>query len=220
MTTKTKKSSEKEFTKDEFQSLWGEEGYYDNCQLGIGIDSVCDKVLYPHLSPSKTVLEIGCGGGVFTERIAKRVQAVVAIDVIKKPSRLEAIRNLMYLELPNQNYECKGVAMGAIDFAFSSGCFCHLPYHALKEYLRSVHKVLVEGGEFVFMISDWEYLKNLCTDFERETLKPNDFTSAGHFYQDHTTLKSIMDETQWEVISEDMIPEHETWDRYIHLKKK
>lgn len=213
-------SSQKEFTKKEFQSLWGEEGYYDNCQLGIGIDAVCEKVLFPFLSKNKVVLEIGCGGGVFTERIHPRCKSVVAIDVVKKPDRLKKFERLMYIELPNKNYGCKGVALEAIDFAFTSGCFCHLPYDALKKYLQSINARLKKGADFVFMISDWEYLKEICTEEERKTLKPNDFTSAGHFYQDHTTLGEIMNPEQWEVISDDMIPEHKTWDRYIHLRKK
>ena len=213
-------TQKKEFTKTEFQSLWGDNGYYDQCQLGIGIEAVCEKVLYPFLSKDKVVLEIGCGGGTYTERIHSRCKSVVAIDVIKKPERLNSLDRLLYIELPNKNYECKGVATDAIDFAFTSGCFCHLPYKALKKYLQSVNSKLKKGADFVFMLSDWEYLKELCSEEERANLKPNDFTSAGHFYQDHTTLSEIMNADQWEVVSEDMIPEHKTWDRYIHLRKK
>lgn len=58
MNQKTKKTSH-EFTKEQFQGLWGSEGYYDQCQLGIGIEAVCSKVLYPFLSSNKDVLEIG-----------------------------------------------------------------------------------------------------------------------------------------------------------------
>lgn len=211
----------KEFSKKEFQELWGLEGYYEpHNNHGVGIEKSCETVLYPFLSEDKDILEIGCGGGAFTERIIKSCKSLTAIDVIKQPERLKSYQKLSYIELPNKNYSCKGVDSEVMDFAFSSGVFCHLPYLALKEYLYSVNRVLKHGGDFVFMLSDWDNLKKIISEEEQKTSKPDDFTSSGHFHQDETTLFEIYDEDLWDIISENMIPDYGSWYRYIHLRKK
>ena len=190
-----------DFTKEFFVRTWGKDGYYENFSYGVGIDKVFEVCVKPFIYGGKRVLEIGSGGGVFTQRIRPSLCGLTCIDVIPKP---ETVDCCLYIELDNQDYKCTGVKSNDYDFAFSYNVFCHLSNDAIREYLRSVQRVLVKGGDFVFMLSRY--------GGEIGTLLP-----MGHFAQDERTLPLVIGEG-WEVISPDMIPEHR--DIIIHLKKK
>lgn len=202
-----------ELTKQFFQEAWGENGYYENFSYGVGIDAVCEKCLYPFIQ-DKEVLEIGSGGGVFTKRIAERAKRLTAIDVIKRPESF-TWENLIYVELPDKNYACEGVKSESIDFAFSYNLFCHLPDHAIRQYLKSVNRVLRQGGSFVFMLSNFQEVKK---GFKDKGFKRGDFLTNGHFYQDDKTIYTVIEYNQWKMINVNMIPEHR--DIIIHLEKR
>src|SRR5688572_5875873 len=140
----------KDFSKQFFTQSWGPDGYYENFSYGVGIDKVCEVALYPFINTITRVLEIGSGGGVFTKRIIPRVDDLICIDVIPKP---QALNGVQYIELGNQDYYCTGVNDDSIEFAFSYNCFCHLSNEAIREYLKSVNRVLRKGKSFVFMLS-------------------------------------------------------------------
>lgn len=195
----------KGFNKKEFQTFWGEDGYIENFSYGVGIETVCNVCLYPFIKGN--VLEIGSGGGTFTKRIKANL---TAIDVIKKPKLFDSL-GLNYIELGDRDYKCTGVESGSIDFAFSYGVFCHLPNHALIEYLQSVNRVLKTGGDFVFMLSEYSRYKPYSMKF-----KFGEMTSRGHYYQNLKTVRLIVGEG-WKIVNVDMIPEHR--ERMIHIKK-
>jgi|GEM_PF-2818684 len=207
----------KNFTKDFFQLAWGAEGYYENFNYGLGIESVCDVSLTPFLSLKKNALEIGCGGGVFTERMIGKFKSVTGIDVISKPKKFDEFKEFNYIELPNQSFDCKGVLVNSIDFCFSYNVFCHLSNEALAEYLISVNKVLKKGGDFVFMIANFEHSKKHFPN-EINNFKIGDMLPIGHFYQSTETLNIIADLNKWEIVNSNLLPEHR--DIIIHLKKK
>lgn len=190
-----------DFTKDFFKSAWGPQGYYENFSYGVGINKVC-KVCVEPFALGSNVLEIGSGGGVFTNRITEWTGRLTCIDVIPKPDPFTPIAK--YIELDNQDYFCTGVPDNSIDFAFSYNVFCHLSNEAIRQYLVSVKRVLRNGGDFVFMLSSY--------GGELGTLLP-----VGHFAQDERTLDIVIGEG-WEIVSRNMIPEHR--DIIIHLKKK
>lgn len=205
-----------EFTKDFFQTAWGNGGYTEEITYGVGMDKICELCLYPFVDKTKSVLEIGSGGGAFTEKIAGKVKHLTAIDVIKKPPRFNRFNNFRYIELKEKNYLCAGVKDKSIDFCFCYGVFCHFPDEVIRVYLRSVHRVLKKGCSFIFMLSSFEkckhYFSETAKDFTRGRVLP-----IGHFYQDDETLKIIADFKEWELINPNMIPEHR--DIIIHLKK-
>ena len=200
-----------DFTKKQFQDFWGADGYYENFQFGVGIERVVEKTITPFYSNTKTALEVGCGGGVFTDRLIGHFKHLYAIDVIAKPNRFKW-DDFTFIEVPNQDYTCHGIESNTIDYCFSYGVFCHLSDQALKEYFENVYRVLKKGGNFVFMISNFEKFTagENCSSFKRGDLLP-----GGHFVQDDRTLDLLGD--KWKIVSRDMIPEHR--DLLIHLKK-
>lgn len=202
----------KDFDKEFFQRSWGEGGYYENFSYGIGIDKVCEVALYPFLNKEKTVLEIGCGGGVFTERIVGKVKYLYGIDVIKQPERFKEFADFTYIELTDKNYSCTGIKSNSIDFCFAYNVFCHLSNEAITKYLKSVNRVLKSGGDFVFMLASYAHTRqHLDREYELGELTP-----LGHFHQSLETLPVIIGHG-WTVISVNLTPEHR--DIIVHLKK-
>jgi SAM-dependent methyltransferase len=200
-----------DFSKAYFQGVWGE-GYYEHFSYGVGIDKVFEVCVSPFLKG--TVLEIGSGGGVFTEMIQGKAD-LIAIDVIKMPERFSEFENFTYYELSDKSFICEPIESESIDFCFSYNVFCHFSNEAIREYLKSVHRVLKPGGDFVFMLAKFERTKKHVDYPERYTL--GDLLPMGHFYQDLRTLDLVVGDG-WEIVNRDMIPEHR--DILIHLKKK
>lgn len=196
-----------DFTKQFFTDSWPG-GYYENFSYGVGIDKVCEKCVYP-FAEGKEVLEIGSGGGVFSVRLFVLAKKLTCIDVVPKPDLFDSIPGINYIELPDKDYNCTGVDDNSKDFAFSYNVFCHLSNEAIRQYLKSVHRVLKTGGDFVFMLSS--YGRGLPDD-QLGTLLP-----MCHFVQDERTLLLVIGEG-WQIISENMIPEHR--DIIVHLKKR
>jgi SAM-dependent methyltransferase len=195
-----------------FQKAWGE-GYYEHFSYGVGIDNVFEKCVVPFCSQDKTALEIGPGLGSFTEMMWYKFEHFTAIDVIKMPSVFNNyIDSFTYHELTNQSFDCGPVKTHSIDFCFSYNVFCHFSNAAIREYLKSVYKVLKTGGDFVFMISNYENVKKHVTG----NYSLGDFLPMGHFYQDLRTLDLVVG-PEWKIVNRNMIPEHR--DILIHLKK-
>lgn len=193
-----------DYDKSFFIQSWGKDGYYENFSYGVGIEKVCEVCLYPFVNSTVRVLEIGSGGGVFSQRIWPKAGSLTCIDVIPRPDHF--MPSIGYIELDNQDFNCTGVPDASIDFCFAYNVFCHLSNDSIRQYLESVNRVLRPGGDFVFMLSS--YGKGLPLG----VLLP-----MGHFTQDERTLPLVMGEG-WEVVSENMIPQHR--DIIVHLKKK
>lgn len=205
---------ETDYNKTFFQNAWGELGYYETFSYGVGIDKVCVVALYPFCSLKKRALEIGSGGGTFTERMISKFEHLTAIDVISMPAKFNAYQDFTYIELPSRNYNCEGMREDEIDFTFSYNVFCHLSNDAIKKYISSVYKVLKKGGDFVFMISD----VNNIIEPNKWQYKLGEQLPMGHYYQNHLTIDLVTDFNEWEVVNRNLIPEHR--DIIIHLKKK
>jgi FkbM family methyltransferase len=207
----------KDFTKEFFQNAWGEDGYYENFNYGVGIDAVCNAGLFPFASVEKNALEIGCGGGVFTQRMLGKFKNVTGIDVIRKPERFKDFPDFKYIELQNQSFGCDGVPDSSIDFCFCYNVFCHISNKGLSEYLKSIHRVLKPGADFVFMLSSFENAKKHFPE-EADKFQLGDMLPIGHFYQSEETLKIISKDAHWDIVSENLLPYHR--DIIVHLKKK
>jgi SAM-dependent methyltransferase len=204
------------FDKEFFQRTWGDDGYFERFTYGVGYKNVAEICIYPFISINKNALEIGPGGGTFTDLMNGRFNHLTAIDVIKKPKQFGSYSNFTYIELPDQSFDCYGVGSNSIDYCFSYNLFCHLSNEALTQYLKGVHRVLRRGGDFVFMLANFEHTKIHVVRPEKYSLGDN--LPMGHFYQDLRTLDLIMDQDKWEAVNNNLLPEHR--DIIVHLKKK
>lgn len=203
-----------DYSKQYFKSVWPE-GYYEKFNYGVGIDKVCEVCLDPFFSNIKDALEIGSGGGAFTERMIGNFRYITVLDVIPLPQKFMPYHNFSYIELEDKSYNCALVGDDTKDFCFSYNLFCHLSNEAIKEYVENVHRVLRKGADFIFMIANFEHTKK---HLEHDNFQLGQSTPLGHFVQDLRTIDIVVDKEKWEVVNPSMIPEHR--DIIVHLKKK
>lgn len=204
-----------DFTKEQFINFWGNTGYYEKFNYGIGFDEVVKRTILPFANKEHTCLEIGSGGGVFTEVLSQHFGQVIAIDVIPEHDGVR-YPNVKFIELDNQDYDCTGVKNRSIDFVFSYGVFCHFSNLAIGKYVQSIYKVLKKGGEGIIMISDVDKLTQYYSTFDNwSKYNYGDKMKIGHFYQDDKTVNIFAN--KFTVLSRNITPEHR--DIVVHIKK-
>lgn len=108
-----------------------------------------ERLFRAFLGDAAVVLEIGAGGGRFTERLLQHHARVIAADTA--PTMLALLRQrfgtrggLELLRLDGRGLA--PLADGTIDAVFSYDVFVHLPAWEIYNYLREIRRVLVPGG--------------------------------------------------------------------------
>ena len=126
----------------------------------IGIDVPADqivsyldeKVFAPFLGDCEVLLEIGCGGGRFTEILIPKCRRLIAADVA--PTMLKLVHE-RFLHVGHIEYlELDGLGLSPIpdetvDAAFSYDVFVHLQHWDIYNYLVELNRVLKPGGRAI-----------------------------------------------------------------------
>jgi SAM-dependent methyltransferase len=141
-----------DFTKQQFLGFWGQTGYtetWDGYEKNWAHEIL--DIVKANLHPQSVVLEIGCGSGYWTNKIAPMCASMVAIDLIPRPN---IDQKVIYIENDNQQFNCNSITTGSIDFVFSFGVFCHLSLSACELYLQDILRVLKPNGKALLMYGD------------------------------------------------------------------
>jgi SAM-dependent methyltransferase len=106
----------------------------------------------PHLGPDADVVELGCGGGKFSLRLAPRCRSLVCTDIA--PAMIEHTRlsfgerrvggNVSYHVLNGVDFS--GIPAGSADFIFSYDVQLHLQPQNVFSYMLDARRVLRNGG--------------------------------------------------------------------------
>jgi SAM-dependent methyltransferase len=112
-----------------------------------------DRVVFaPFLETNDVMLEIGPGGGRFTELLLPKCRRLIAVDT--SPTMLDLLRERFGADAPieyrlGDGLGLAGVADSSVDAAFSYGVFVHLQHWDTYNYLRELHRVLKPGGKAI-----------------------------------------------------------------------
>jgi|TARA_Y100000310_G_scaffold174564_1_gene174593 SAM-dependent methyltransferase len=99
------------------------------------------------LSPSSVFLEIGAGDCSLSERVARFVQKVVAVDVSDRILRdMNLPRNVTLMLSDGITIP---VEPGTVDVAYSNQLMEHLHPEDASEQLKSIHRSLCHGGKYI-----------------------------------------------------------------------
>lgn len=113
-----------------------------------------------HLYQGKRVLEIGCGIGIDAAEFAKNGAEYVGLDISENSIKIAQTR-FKELGLSGRLIVRNGTNLsnlGQFDLVYSYGVLHHYP--EIEQIVDSVNKVLVENGEFKFMVyarNSWKY---------------------------------------------------------------
>jgi SAM-dependent methyltransferase len=110
------------------------------------------EVFSPFLGTCGTLLEIGAGGGRFTEILLPKCRRLIASDT--SPTMLKLLRKrfphdtkIEYLLLDGKGLS--GVDARSVDAAFSWGVFVHLQHWDIYNYIQELKRVLRPGGKAI-----------------------------------------------------------------------
>jgi SAM-dependent methyltransferase len=116
---------------------------------------VRDHYLLPYIDPSKTVLEIGPGGGRWT-RYMMGAGTLYAVDYHQEllNELHRHVRGSNLHPILNNGNDFPGIPDASIDFGFSFGTFVHLDVDIIERYLANLKRVLAPGATVVIQYSD------------------------------------------------------------------
>lgn len=113
------------------------------------------ELVAPYLGTDVDVLELGCGGGKFSRRLAPRCRSLVCTDIsaeMIEQTRDEVRRagcgdNVSYRVLNGVDFT--GVADASVDFIFSYDVQLHLQPQNVFSYMLDARRVLRDAGVFM-----------------------------------------------------------------------
>ena len=101
------------------------------------------------------VLELGCGGGKFSQRLAPRCRSLVCTDISQ--AMIEHTRagldrrgvgaNVSYRVL--DGFDFRGITDASVDFIFSYDVLLHVQMQNVFSYLLDARRILRDGGVFM-----------------------------------------------------------------------
>jgi SAM-dependent methyltransferase len=133
-----------------------------------------EHVFKPFIDKVDTILEIGAGGGRFTEVLVTKASLVIAADTA--PTMLKLLRRRFARDPRVRTVLLDGRSLGtlpnaSVDVVFSYDVFVHLPHWEIFNYLREMKRVLRLGGRAVIhhgnVLSELGW-KKFLDDAERE----------------------------------------------------
>ncbi len=136
----------------------------DPALMGLDAESPEDVVPYldrtvfePFFGRCGVMLEIGAGGGRFTEVLLPRCDKLIAVDT--SPTMIDLLHKRF---AGDGRLECQlvdghglsRIADGSIDAGFSYGVFVHLQHWDIYNYLTELERVLKPGGKALIQHSN------------------------------------------------------------------
>ncbi len=121
-----------------------------DCASSDFVDVIDRQVIEPFLGTMDTALDIGAGGGRFTEVLLPKARHVIASEVA--PSMLPHLRGRFHRDAHVEYLLLDGRGLrplrdGSVDAVLSYGVFGHLQHWDIFNYLVEIERVLVPGGK-------------------------------------------------------------------------
>jgi 2-polyprenyl-3-methyl-5-hydroxy-6-metoxy-1,4-benzoquinol methylase len=174
-------------------------------------DLVVEELAGPYLAGSVDVLELGCGGGKFSMRLAPRSGSLMCTDISDEMigqtrATLTANglgTNVDYRRLNGIDFE--GIPSNSIDFVFSYDVLLHLQPQNLFSYLFDARRILRAGGVFMLHQIDLTTpggMDHFLVQYQHETWKHDlgDMRRRGHiFFMSEDQLRALAAESGFSV---------------------
>jgi SAM-dependent methyltransferase len=156
-------------------------------------DYMVETVAAGDIGLDRDVLELGCGGGKFTLRLAPKCRSLVCTDI--SPEMIEHTKaglverglsgNVRYQVLNGTDFE--GIPADSVDFIFSYDVMLHLQPQNVFSYLIDARRILRQNGVFMLHqinLSSLGGLNHFLQQYSGDTWKRDfdDLRRRGHIY--------------------------------------
>lgn len=144
----------------EYDDWWLRRGRYDrgeaaNARWFAEVGEV--EAAFDRCAPDGDVLELACGTGLWTRRLAARARRVTAIDAAPEPLALARERLAAMPGAARVHFVCADVFTWRPDGAFDACCFAfwlsHVPEERFAAFWATVGAALAPGGRVLFLDS-------------------------------------------------------------------
>ena len=155
------------------------------------------ELLLPQWVETKSVLEIGCGTGYWTQFMSQTANSILASDV--NEAMLEIARSKSYPKIPEfiaLDYEQIDGFEGQYDIIFAGFVVSHIRRENLSNFLAKLSRRLKRGGEIIFM--DNAFVEGSNTPISETDKHGNTFQERS--LQDgskHKVLKNFYEAADW-----------------------
>jgi 2-polyprenyl-3-methyl-5-hydroxy-6-metoxy-1,4-benzoquinol methylase len=156
-------------------------------------DYIVETLVAAELGPDRDVLELGCGGGKFSKRLAPRCRSLLVTDIslaMVEHAKEELASaglsgNAEFRVLSGTDFN--GVEDASLDFVFSYDVMLHLQPQNVFSYLVDARRILRDNGVFMLHqinLSSGGGLQHFLQQYSGDTWKRDfgDLRRRGHIY--------------------------------------
>lgn len=111
--------------------------------------AMVEEKIYPNIHKDSSVLEIGPGGGKWSEFMAGKVKRLALVDMSPKCIRIcrNRFKNCLNIDYHvNNGMDLRAISSESIDFIWSFDCFVHIDSRDAASYVKEFRRVLKIGG--------------------------------------------------------------------------
>ena len=160
-------------------------------------NSLVEHVLKPHVPAGSRVLEIGPGGGRWTEHLIQRASNLTVVDLTPTcieicKERFKEFHNIEYFV--NDGRSLDFIAEASIDRVWSWDVFVHISSEDVREYIQQLARVMKPHGQALIhhakqgrQRSGWRSdmtdvkMREYCTEFGLEVLRQFESWDGGKY---------------------------------------
>jgi hypothetical protein len=153
-----------------FNNLW-EGGYYEGDPLdpmgksGYGLLGYVNALyaiyltcIKPYINETTAVCEIGCGRGAWTKTFLK-AQEIWCLDALSAEHNkfwdyVGKNNKIKYIQV--NDFSCSPLPDNKFSYLFSFGCFCHISFEGITEYMKNIYNKLLPEAHGFIMVADYD----------------------------------------------------------------
>jgi len=225
-----------------FQNLWKggtarpKLGWKKSAELAKfqDLNGIVKTCINPYVNNNTTVLEIGAGGGFWTQKMlhAKEIFCLDALSAKHNKfwSRIKKQDNIKYFKV--EDFSCNELINNSINYVFSYDVFCHISYSGAEAYLKNMYKKLKRRSNCFIMIADAN--KYFDINGRKKLTKYAGFSSFEELVKDYDgppvngrwyfygieLFCNLLEKYNYEIVSKDVATEIDKLNPIIHFRKK